>query len=940
MERWQQIESLFQEALRHPVEERDAWLRDACAADGELHLQVASLLANHHASASAGPWAAAAAQLIVKPVLLEPGQFLGPYQIVSFLAAGGMGEVYRARDTKLKRDVALKVLPEKLARDPGRMARFQREAEVLASLNHPNIAQIYGVEERALAMEFVNGKSPKGPIPFDDAWKIATQIADGLSYAHEKGIVHRDLKPSNIKVTPDGVVKLLDFGLAKAYSDPTESAGSDPAEIPTRTLGRTEPGVILGTAPYMSPEQACGTRVDRRADIWAFGVVLYELLTGKQLFRGEGPTEILASIVKEQPDLRAAPGPVRKLLAACLDKDPKKRLQFIGDVRYLIETGPPAKAPSRLTLAPTVAAVVLAVALSALSFFHFREQPAEPRMARFPISAPGKNRITNGYSALSPDGGQLALTVTGEDGGISVWIRALGSLEMRSLPGTEGASPNAPPFWSPDSRYVAFFADGQLKKINLSDGLLQTLCPADQPLSGFWGPDGVIIFDRLGSGIWRVLAGGGAASLVMAIGAGQHNSSLLPDGRHLLYNTYLFGGGDAFIATLDGKQKKRLLSGVRNAVYAPPAAPGEKGHLLFLRGGPGPLMAQPFDEKSLELTGEAFPLAQEAGYFSISANGALAYRNVVDRFANQQLVWFNGAGEPLENAGPPGQYNEVTLSPDGSRAALTRQDSGNVDIWILDLRRNVPTRFTFDAALDWDPVWSPDGKRLAFASRRDDGLDQIYWKDSSGIGSDAPLWRSADRQRPKSWSPDGKYLLFMHASASSGLFNLWTLTVDPGQPAAERKAAPYFTSPFNITQGQFSPGPANAPRWVAYTSNESGQSQIYVQSFPAGAGKFPISSNGGVQPRWSSDGKELFYLALDGKLMAVDVETAPTFEHHAPRVLFQTPIAGRGQAFALVFGYDVAPGAKRFLFIDRSSRAEVDSAGITVVLNWIAGLKR
>src|SRR5215467_8030555 len=339
MERWRQIESLFQEALRKPVSERDAWLREACATDAELHREVVSLLANRHTSASAGPWAAAAAQLIVKPVLLEPGQFLGPYQITSFLAAGGMGEVYRARDTELKRDVAIKVLPQSFARDPGRMARFQREAEVLASLNHPNIAHIYGVEKRALVMELVEGESPKGPMPFDDAWKIASQIAAALGYAHEKGIVHRDLKPSNVKVTPDGVVKLLDFGLAKAYSDAPDIASTDPGDSPTMTLERTVPGIILGTPSYMAPEQARGKIVDRRADIWAFGVVLYELLTGEQLFKGEVVSDTLAAVIKDEPDLTRVPVQARRLLKSCLEKDPKSRLRDIGDACRLIEDG-------------------------------------------------------------------------------------------------------------------------------------------------------------------------------------------------------------------------------------------------------------------------------------------------------------------------------------------------------------------------------------------------------------------------------------------------------------------------------------------------------------------------------------------------------------------------------------------------------------------------
>src|SRR5262245_35230881 len=432
-----------------------------------------------------------------------------------------MGEVYRARDLKLKRDVALKVLPEAFASDVGRMLRFQREAEVLASLNHPNIAHIYGIEERTLVMELVEGQSPKGPMPFEEAWKIAIQIADALQYAHEKGIVHRDLKPANVKVTPDGVVKLLDFGLAKAYQDIPDAARLDSANSPTLTLEGTVPGVILGTAAYMAPEQARGKIVDRRADIWSFGVLFYELLTGKQLFQGEDLTEILASIVKDQPDLGAVPERVRKLLEACLQKDPKKRLQSIGDVQYLLEHEPAAVVPPRLTMLFAAIATFLLVALGTVSFFHLREQAPERAVVRFQISPPEKNVF--GSLALSPDGRRLAMTLRSEDKGTSLWIRSLDSLEMRRLAGTEGVTLNVPPFWSPDSRYVGFFADDKLKKIDASGGLAQTLCAASGSLGGSWNRDGVIIFGLPRSGIWRVHETGGAASQVTAATPPQQN---------------------------------------------------------------------------------------------------------------------------------------------------------------------------------------------------------------------------------------------------------------------------------------------------------------------------------------------------------------------------------------------------------------------------------
>jgi len=864
------------------------------------------------------------------------GTKLGPYEITAPIGAGGMGEVYRARDLKLKRDVALKVLPEAFASNPSRMLRFQREAEVLASLNHPNIAHIYGVEEQALVMELVEGQSPKGPMPFEEAWKIALQIADALQYAHENGIVHRDLKPANVKVTPDGVVKLLDFGLAKAYQDAPDAARVDPGNSPTMTLEGTVPGVILGTAAYMAPEQARGKVVDRRADIWSFGVLLYELLTGKQLFRGEDLTETLANIIKDEPDFRGVPGRGRKVLEACLQKDPKKRLQSLGDVQYLLDDRPAAAVRPRPwpTVVLAAMAAVLLVATVTVLFFHLREQPPERAIVRFQISPPEKTAVRS--LALSPDGHRLALTLRGENGGTSLWIRSLDSLEMRRLASTEGVTLGVPPFWSPDGRFIGFFADERLKKIDASGGPSQTLCAAAGPLGGSWNRDGVIIFSVQRSGIWRVLAEGGTASQV-TVGdpPTQNQPSFLPDGRHFLYSTGAFetDGAGTFVATLDGREKKRL-AGAGGGVYVPPSSTGGTGHLLFRREGT--LMAQPFDERKLELTGEAVPFAEAVrSSFSVSPNGTLAYRNG-EAFLNR-IVWLDRTGRYLGNVGPAGGINDVTLSPDGSWVALTKQDSGNVDIWILDVQRNVPTKFTFDTSIDWDPVWSPDGKRLAFASQRD-GFSQIYWKDLSGIGNEEKVSKSVDHQRPKAWSGDGKFLLFMHRDPNSGNYNLWTMSVDSTLPAAARKVEPYFTSPFNITQGQFSPG-SNVPIWVAYTSNESGQNEIYVQSFPAGSGKSRISANGGVEPRWRRDGKELFYLSLTGKLMAVEVKTAPAFEYGSRKELFQTPVAGGGPGFGLVYNYDVAPDGNRFLFIDQGA-GEADSSLITVVLNWPEMLKK
>jgi eukaryotic-like serine/threonine-protein kinase len=604
-----------------------------------------------------------------------------------------------------------------------------------------------------------------------------------------------------------------------------------------------------------------------------------------------------------------------------------------------------ARLGSRFTLALGAAAALLLVALATLSFFHFREQPPERLVVRFEISAPEKN-VINRLFALSPDGHKLAMTLIAEGGETSLWIRELDSVEMRKLPGTEGASTAAPPFWSPDNRFVGFFADGKLKRIDVSGGSAQVVCDAAEGVGGAWSREGVIIFSRARSGIWRVPEAGGAATQITAVVPPEETyaPSLFPDGRHFLYEIgRTFEANRAtFMATPDGKMKKRLLSGTMGTVYAPPSAAGEKGHLLYLRASSGgsTLMAQPFNEKSLDSLGVAFPVADNVGSFSASENGVLGYRALPSLFNRTQLAWFDRTGKLLGKVGPPGRYNGLALSPDGGRVALARlDDAGNPDIWILDVHRDVAARFTFDASTDWEPVWSPDGKRLAFASRRDHGIDQIYWKDSSGAGNEEAVWKSAQGQRPESWSPDGKFLLFMHQNEKGAGHNLWTLPVDPGRPGVERRAEPYFSAPSDITQGQFSPGSSNAPRWVAYTFSDSGQSQIYVQSFPAGAGKFQISMSGGVQPRWRRDGKELFYLSLERKLMAVEVKTVPTFEYGVPKELFQTPVF-RAEGFPLVFAYDVAPDGNRFLVLGAADSGGANSSPVTVVLNWAAGLRR
>jgi Tol biopolymer transport system component len=870
------------------------------------------------------------------------------YRMIAKIGEGGMGEVYRALDTKLGREVAIKIIPEAFARDADRMMRFAREARVLASLNHPHIAAIYGVEERALVMELVEGPTlaeriAQGPVPLEEALPIARQIAEALEYAHEKGVVHRDLKPANIKLTADGQAKVLDFGLAKALSNEPAS-GDDPADSPTLTMRATQAGIIMGTAAYMSPEQARGKTVEKRADIWSFGVVLYEMLTGRQLFGGETVSDTLAHVLTKEPDWDCAPAKTRRLLRKCLEKDPKRRLRDIGDAWELLEEGAEAQAIGpRHSWMPWVTAVSI-LAAAGLALVHFRETPPQPVPMRFQIPAPEKTDFSVGFGlALSPDGRRLAFVANGPDGRPMLWVRQLDSLAAQALPGTEEAA--FAPFWSPDSRFIGFTVQGKLKKIEASGGPPQTLCEIPgQIIGGSWSGDGVILFGTVTSGLFRVPQAGGVATQLTTTDAslgetGHSRPWFLPDGRHFFYVTRPNKPEDAaiYLASLDSKERKRLVGARQAAAYAAPAAGSENGHLLFLREGT--LLAQPLDAKRFELAGEPFPVAEQVasfntgGFFSVSANGVLAYRSGF-LGGNSQLVWLDRGGKSLGFLGTPAHYfGSLALSPDGKRVAVDEIDqTPSRDIWLLDVARGVPMKFTFDAQSS-KPIWSRDGTRLAFDSGRG-GTSNIYQKSSSGSGNEELLSKYGIVE---DWSPDGRYLLYIVNDPKTNNSHLWVLP-DPAGPPENHKPAPYLRTAFNEHEGQFSPD----GHWVAYTSDESGQYQIYVQSFPAGAGKFRVSTGaGGTQPRWRRDGKELFYIAEDGKLMAVDLKTALTFEAAAPKALFDPRIPRNRIPPWAAFSYDVTADGKRFL-VDSDSTAPESSASapITVVVNWLAALKR
>jgi Tol biopolymer transport system component/predicted Ser/Thr protein kinase len=852
------------------------------------------------------------------------GTQLGSYEITSLLGKGGMGEVYRARDTKLKREVAIKILPEEFSRDPGRMLRFQREAEVLASLNHSNIAAIYGVEERALVMELVEGESPKGPMPFDEAWRIASQIAFALEYAHDKGVVHRDLKPANVKITPEGAVKLLDFGLAKAFSGQPAMPAADPANSPTLTLGASEVGMIVGTAAYMPPEQAKGKSVDKRADIWAFGVVLYELLTGERLFKGEDVSDTLAQVLTKEPEFERVPAKARRLLRECLEKDPKQRLRDIGDARRLLEDEPqdPVTAPSRSRLGWVAWAVASMLAL-ALGVTYFGRTPERPRVLKLSVLPPEKATFsTTGVPAVSPDGRRLAFAAT-VDGKTSLWVRDLDSLTARPLAGTEGTGL---PFWSPDSRFIAFFAGGKLKKIDVSGGPALTLCEAGNARGGSWSNTDVIVFTpNLASGLFRVPVTGGNATPVtapdQALGETSHRWPwFLPDGRHFLYTARNDDPEKTtvYVADLDSKNRRRVLAANSNAVYSPP------GYLLFVRERT--LMAQPFDAVKAQTTGDPFPIAEQvdyldvsiAGRFAVSQNGVLAYTSGVVRSV-QRLTWFDRFGKVAGTVGEPGDLNWPAISPDGNTVVVARRDpqTGVINLWLHDPARGTASRFTFNSGEDRVPVWSPDGSHIAFSSIRD-GFLKLYQKATSGVAQDEALDKAQPRD-PSDWSRDGHYIIEVARDPGTKA-DIWVLPL-----FGDRKPFPFLQTEFNEVGAKLSPN----GQWLAYQSDETRRNEVYVQTFPTPGRRVQVSTNGGSSPVWSRDGKELFFIGADQKMMAVEVKNGGKFG--VPRALFDTRLGG------LPFAFDVSKDG-RFLIPTLVEQAA--SVPMTVVVDWTAGLKK
>jgi eukaryotic-like serine/threonine-protein kinase len=819
---------------------------------------------------------------------LSVGDKLGHYEILSPLGAGGMGEVYRAQDTQLQREVAIKVLPVGLAGDTDRLARFDREAKILAALNHPNIAVIYGLVEsaggRALVMELVAGETladriKRGPISLSEAVLVARQIAEALEAAHERGIVHRDLKPGNVMITQSGAVKVLDFGLA-AMTQVGASTPGDPNNSPTLTIGITQAGVVMGTAGYMAPEQAAGTPVDRRADIWSYGVVLWEMLSGQRLFIGDTVAHTLAAVLQTPVDFDklTAPAPIKNLVCRCLDRDVKNRLQWIGEARvvitkYLVDpalsaTDSPTRAARlRYSRLPWIAAAVVALlAIGTLSWAFLRRPAADTQSLRYSLEAPPDTRFVNTYfnTAISPDGHFIAFGVNRKGSpDITIWLRPMDSLDARELPGTQGANG---PFWSSDSKSIGFVAANKLKRVDVVGGTAQVLCDAPNYQGGTWGSDGTILFSA-NNVIQRVSAFGGAPAPVTALDSSLQETahrfpSILPDGKSFLFtilspNAQVQG---VHVASLEAPKKRfRLASSDAKAAYAPPRE-GHAGYLLWLRELT--LIAQRFDGKA-HIEGDPVPLAEQVSKnsvnraaFWISDNGVLVYRSGGE--TGYQILWADrdGKREVLTAPTTDTRIGDPRISPDGSRIAIERDTSQSggqeFDVWTYEPARRVMTRLTFGQGRSQRPVWSPDGRQIAFSNDRT-GTWQIYVKDVGGTGQEQLLTDGPNAKAAKDWSRDGRYILYEEQDPKNGA-DIRALLLD-----GDHKPIPVLQTPFNEAQPQFSPD----GKWIAYQSDESGANQIYVQSFPPSGGKWQISTSGGTSPAGGATAKSFITTTLE-----------------------------------------------------------------------------
>jgi eukaryotic-like serine/threonine-protein kinase len=887
------------------------------------------------------------------------GAKLGSYEITAKLGEGGMGEVYRATDSRLRREVAIKVLPQAFLQDPERLARFEREAQVLAQLQHPNIAAIYGIEEsassRALIMELVEGETlaeriSRGSLSPDEALPIARQIAEALEAAHERGIVHRDLKPQNVKLRPDGTVKVLDFGLAKAL-EPVRGSG-DPSRSPTlmnsptMTAAGTQLGVILGTAAYMAPEQARGKTIDKRADIWAFGAVLFEMLAGARAFPGDEVSDVLASVLAREPNLTAVPPRVRRLLTRCLEKDPRKRLRDIGDAMGLVD-GPGVAAPNAETAATMLkrmrlftaggwtAAAALAVSLvAALGWRPGSLSESDPPIAKFRIERASDvyNRTASAF-AVSPDGLMLAYYDAGSDGLPTLFVRILATGDVREVPGSATAAPRPNSlFWSPDSRQLVRGAATGGQVFDLSTGTSRPLCDCSY-VGGSWNRDGTILLGGFDSraGISRVSANDRTPVAVTTVAASADERDtwpvFLPDGRRFLFTRTTAAAGVAtYVGSLDGDPPKRVVDGSRSIFV--PVAGGRGSYLLGVESAG--LVAQPFNLSTMTVTGPVVTVAVGATSASASGNGVLA-TNVDGGRPKTVPTWFDRKGTSLGQVGEAGFIDAVALSRDGRKLAVSRVPDANPagsDIWLYDLVGGSRTRLTFSRGST--PVWSPDGTRIAFTSRRN-GVNLLSQRAADGTGGEIPLFDYDRNAWVNDWSGDGRWVIYSTPSTDKGAGGngLWAFPMAGG---TERKSVPYLVASPMQQQAQFSPD----GRFIAYGSDQSGTWEIYVQPFPnAAEGKWMVSSGGGTEPRWSADGKELFYFSGQ-TLMAVPVSVRPTFTNSVPQALFDAPILAGYTSDS--HRWQVASDGRRFLLLANDGKNQ--GPPLDVIVNWPALLQK
>jgi len=889
---------------------------------------------------------------------LGPGTKLGHYEVGALIGVGGMGEVYRARDTKLKREVAIKVLPESFADDPARMARFQREAEVLASLNHPNIATIHGVEEGALAMELVEGETLAGPLPLETALNYGRQVAEALEYAHDRGVIHRDLKPANIKITPDGIVKLLDFGLAKATEDPATPL--DPSTSPTLTLGATRVGMIIGTAAYMSPEQASGKAADRRSDIWSFGAVMFEMLSGKQAFPGESVSDTLASVLKLDPDWNAlppsTPRSIRNLVRRCLIKDRKQRLQAIGEARIIIADPAASEEPQAAVSArrlPWVigAAVASLVALIAtFGWWRASRPPAPAHLMNINFDLGPDAALDNGMPViLSADGTRMVYLSRGTGGKTQLSMRLLDQSAATVLRGTEGATR---PFFSPDGNWVGFAADGKLQKISISGGRAITLCDAPNFRGASWGENGVIVAALQNAGELSIVnenGGNPTPLLSTAHGLRQRAPQVLPGGKAVIFTDTAFDAdwdnGTIQAVSLEDLKPKVLINGGYFGRYVP-SGNRSGGHLVYMSHGT--LWAVLLDPGRLEVSGTATPLLDDVGAsseggaasFDFSRTGIFVYVSGTATRVPRSLASVDASGKvqqliaSYELVG----YAEPRVSPDGKRFAFRARDA----IWIYDLERNTQSRLTlFQPPISF-LVWTPDGSHIAFASDAE-GKQGIWWVRADGKGEPEQLTQSKNQQHPTSFSRDGKRMAFTETNPDTGN-DVWLMPIDwtDLEKPKPGKAEPFLHAKFDEDGAAFSPD----GRWMAYFSNESGKFEVFVKSV-TGSGKWPIAT--GSFPVWSRNGRELFWEVPqpNPSLMVVDYSTkADSFVPSKPRVWSDK----RRIRVPNKQDFDLAPDGTRMFFVLDPRQQEPKSANgspspsspthVNLLLNFFDEIKR